>query len=555
VSTADVLVVGAGPTGLTTACTLLAAGVPCRIVDQRRCSSSAPKALVLWSGCLEVLRRLGVADDVTEQALPLGGASYWSGGRRIGSMTFGSLAGTAFPRPLCLPQPAVERILTARLARLGGAVEWGVQLLDARIGPDGAVARLRHPDGREEQAATEWLLGADGTRSRVRAALGLAFDGSMYDRTFLLGDGVVRGGATQETQYHLTPDGVLVVVPLPGGGHRVFFDTAPDDRAAPPDSAELQALLDARGPGHLVLETVWWSSRFQVSTKVAAGFRRGRGFVAGDAAHCHSPAGGQGLNTGVQDGYDLGWKLATVLRGGPVDLLDSYEAERRAVALDVVRIADRQTRLWLLRSAVARRIRDVALGTLSRRGLLERRIVPQLAQHDLDLSSSPAVGDLPGGSAAPQAVRLGHRFPDAAVEPVAGTSATTVHEYLAHCAAGRHVLVLAGADEPLVARAAQAIASRGVSDVVAVLHLAPARPGGASTAPTSPAPPAALVRDRDSVFSTGRPWLAHVRPDGVVGARCGPAELDGLLHRLPQARRRTAPHDQLPDSAPATERS
>jgi 2-polyprenyl-6-methoxyphenol hydroxylase-like FAD-dependent oxidoreductase len=543
VSTVDVLVVGAGPTGLATACTLLSAGVRCRVVDQRRGPSTAPKALVLWSGCLEVLQRLGAAGDVAEQALPLRGASYWSAGRRIGSMAFGGLARTAFPRPLCLPQPAVERVLADRLAGLGGAVEWGVELIDARVGADGALTRLRHPDGREEQAAAAWLVGADGTRSRTRSELGLAFEGSTYDRTFLLGDGIVRGGPDAEAQYHLTPDGVLVMVPLPGGGHRVFFDTVPDVRQAPPDTAELQALLDARGPGGLVLETVWWSSRFQVSTRVASGFRSGRGFLAGDAAHCHSPAGGQGLNTGVQDGYDLGWKLATVVRGGPADLLDSYEAERRVVALDVVRIADRQTRLWLLRSAPARRMRDVTLRTLSRRGVLERCVVPQLAQHDLRLRSSPAVGDLPGASAAPRAVRLGRRCPDAAVEPVSGTSATTLHE---HLAAGRHVLVLAGTGAPLAAWAARAVAERGVSDVVDVLHLLPA-PGRRATVGEPDAASYAVARAGDDLLGAARPWLAYVRPDGVVGARGGPAGLDSLLDRLPTMPRRTAPHDLPPE--------
>ncbi|MGW8848359.1 FAD-dependent monooxygenase [Streptomyces xiamenensis] len=528
-----VLITGAGPTGLAAACTLLRHGVPVRVVERRSGPSTTPKALILWSGALEVLDRLGIAAALAERALPLAGASYWSGGRRVAEVGFGSLTGTRFPGPLCVPQPITEELLYERLIQLGGTVEWDTEVKAATSTPDGATAVLRtaHGAGGEETATARWLIAADGTHSTVRTGLGVPFEGSTYGREFLLGDAVLHASGAvpppeREAQYHLTPRGVLVVVALPKGGHRVFFDQAPGGATEPPDRAELQTLLDARGPGGWRIGDLWWSSRFQVHTKVAAAFRRDAVFLAGDAAHCHSPAGGQGLNTGVQDGYDIGWKLAAVCRGADPALLDSYEAERRPTAVTAVRNADRQTKLWLLRSRPARAVRDTAMRVLSRRGLLERRFVPELAQVDLDLTGSPAVSAADGTDGA---LRPGRRVPDLpltlrhtrAGSPGAG--AATLHQYLA---AGRHtVVVLADTTDsgPDAARRC------GTAEVLLI--------GG--TRPGAPAPPTDTPYDRAEAAHGYAAQAVYVRPDGVVGGRAvlggpgSPAALDALLARLP----------------------
>jgi 2-polyprenyl-6-methoxyphenol hydroxylase-like FAD-dependent oxidoreductase len=518
----EVLVVGAGPSGLTAACTLLRFGISCRIVDQRPAAGQEPKALVLWSGALEALRRTEVTDELVADALPLAGASYWARRRQITAVRFGELACTAFPRPVCLPQPHVETLLHKRLVALGGSVEWGVEARSAYTGADGVTIRLHHGDGRTERLTVPWVIGADGVRSAIRTWLGIPFQGRTYERTFLLGDGELAGPAPADmAQYHLSPDGVLVVVPLPGGGHRVFFDTAPDDRTDAPDEAELQALLDARGPGTLRLTRTFWTSRFRVHTKVAAQFRIGRVFLAGDAAHCHSPAGGQGLNTGVQDGYDIGWRLAAVLRGADAVVLDGYEAERRPAAQRAVRNADRQTRLWLVRSPVGQFVRDTALRVLSRRGVLEKRFVPQLAQLDHDYATSPAVLDMLG-AAGPAVARVGRRMPDCHLRPVVGTDATSLHDYLA---AGRHVLIAFGADTRSASDLAVAVAERGAA--VDVLCITPG-PGQGGVAV-----PYAVAEEPAGVLSGGDSWLGYVRPDGVLGGRAGVGQFDRLLTLVP----------------------
>ncbi|ORT60041.1 FAD-dependent monooxygenase [Streptomyces sp. CB03238] len=535
-----VLVVGAGPTGLTLACALLRHGVACRVIDRRKGPASEPKALILWSGALEVLRRVGVADCLVQRSLALSGASYWSGGKRTGRVRFGSLAGTAYPQPLCVPQSVTESVLYARLLELGGSVEWNTELVGARLaggahGPVTATIAVPGPgygsgaaggSGSTSDVSPRWLVGADGTHSRVREAAGIAFRGSTYARDFLLGDGEISGDLPQsEAQYHLTPEGVMVVVPLPGGGHRIFFDRDATDGAGPLSDEDLQALLEARGPKGWQVRSTWWRSTFRVHTKVAEAFRSGPVFLAGDAAHCHSPAGGQGLNTGVQDGFNLGWKLAAVARGADPALLDSYEAERRPAALRALRNSDRQTRLWLLRDGPRRVVRDTLLKVASLTGALDRTVVPELAQLDPGLESSPAV---PGELAAPGsrtvrkagALRPGGRLPDTPWQPLSGTGATSLHEFLA---AGRHTMLVVqgGADPAEGERAALETAElvdrctvRDLTDVV-LLTGRDSRVGWDGLAPYA----RAVDTGRALTGLAGRdPLVVYVRPDGAVGA-------------------------------------
>lgn len=543
--TDTVLIVGAGPTGLTTACTLLQHGVDCRVIDRRKGPASEPKALILWSGALEVLRRIDVADALEKRSLPLSGASYWSNGRRTGGVRFGALADTAFPHPLCVPQSVTEGVLYDRLLRLGGDVEWDTELAEARItgpgpsgpGPSGpgssgvpsdvSVTLSVPGTGSPAPFSPQWLVGADGTHSKVREAAGISFEGSTYARDFLLGDGEFSGDLPEgEAQYHLTPEGVLVVVPLPGGGHRVFFDRDATGEVRPPSDEDLQELLTARGPKGWKLDSTWWRSTFRVHTKVAGTFRAGPVFLAGDAAHCHSPAGGQGLNTGVQDGFNLGWKLAAVIHGADPALLDSYEAERRPAALRALRNSDRQTRLWMLRSGPKRVLRDTVLKVATATGALDRKIVPELAQLDPGLESSPAVpGALPKteprNAGGPRLLRPGVRLPDSPWQPLHGTDAPSLHEFLA---AGRHaLLVVQGGDIDLAeatAREAAELASRSPvgrrTDVVLLSDHRP-RAGWDASAPYARAVDVGRKLTALTEAEHG-PLVIYVRPDGAVGA-------------------------------------
>ncbi|NYI05366.1 FAD-dependent monooxygenase [Allostreptomyces psammosilenae] len=538
-STAEVLVVGAGPTGLTLACTLLQHGVAVRVVERRKAPATAPKALILWTGALEVLDRLGVSERIREGSVPLNHASYWSKGRRIGQIGFDVLAGTRFPNPLSAPQTVTEAALLARLEELGGKVEWETKLTDLKkIGTEAVEAVLESADGTTERPTVGWVVAADGIHSEVRRAAGIAYEGDTYDREFILGDGVFDGSLpADEAQYHMTPDGVMVAVPLPGGGHRVFFDVAAGVSSDQPSMEQIQALMDARGPGGWTYREDWWRSRFRVHAKVAPNFRSGRVFVAGDAAHCHSPAGGQGLNTGVQDGFNLGWKLACVVRGGDESLLDSYDVERRPTSVAAIRMADMQTRMWLVRSPIGRTVRDTGMRVLSQSGLLAKRVVPTLAQYDLDLSSSPAVRDLragaPSGRAAAGRLRPGFRVPGLELRAVAGRSAESLHAY---SASGRHTLLVVpaaggGQDASAVAaRLRERVSGTDYQDLVDVLLLV--APGTAAAGGDNPGYDVAEVAG-GALPSGDVAEVAWVRPDGVVGACAAASDADRLVGLLP----------------------
>ncbi|WP_280234314.1 FAD-dependent monooxygenase [Nocardia cyriacigeorgica] len=410
--TETVLVVGAGPTGLALATELRRNGISCRIIDR---AASRPanqaRALTMWDGAFDVLRRQGTAERIRAHGIPMTAARYFSRGKSVADVEFGPGSGNE-AAPVIITQPAVESVMIDHLGGLGVAVEWRTALASLDDRGDAVDVVLDH-DGRTEELTVSWVVGCDGAHSTVREAAGIAFEGSTYGRRFALGDGAITAPVPPgEAHYHLHPDGVLVVVPLPDGQVRVFADVSTTDSTSEALSvAELQAIADARAPYPIEIAELGWSTKFLVHMGQAVRYRRGRCLLAGDAAHLHSPAGGQGLNTGIQDAASLGWRLATVIAGctGAEALLDSYESERSPIAREVVQAADRQTKLWTVRSPVGRFARDLVLSGLSRSGLLEKRLVPTLAQHDLDYRSSPVVSEHGGRRA------LGRALPEVAL--------------------------------------------------------------------------------------------------------------------------------------------
>ncbi len=376
----DVLIVGAGPTGLTAACELLRRGVRVRLIDQAPGASVHSKAMLVWPRTLDILEDLGLADGVDKYAVKLRQMTYYSEKRPVSRMRM-----TEDLAPFCLPQRLTEEILTDGLAGLGGTIEREVRLL-ALHGVDfsGAItpgrnvtATLEHADGTVERFTVPWVIGADGATSVVRNQLGIAYEGATYENRFLITDAKVADNPLDpdEVHYYQSRLGVLAIVPQPYGLYR-FFTNAPaelDDGTL----EDMQRLVDLRGPGGLKLVDPDWVTTFRVHRRRAASFQLSRVFLAGDAAHAHSPMGGQGLNTGIQDAQNLAWKLASVIRGDARPaLLDSYTPERAAVADAVVRDTDLQTRaaMWSRNSQVA--LRDVTMRTLDRTRTLDRFYLP-----------------------------------------------------------------------------------------------------------------------------------------------------------------------------------
>ncbi|MGK5733546.1 FAD-dependent monooxygenase [Streptomyces sp. URMC 124] len=376
---AAVLVTGAGPTGLLAACELLRRGVPVRLVDCAPHPAPTPRALSLWPRALGILDDLGIGDDVRAASVRIDAYRYFTGGRPLAAFAFP--AGCAARN---LPQYETERLLTRRLHELGGAVERGVRLDGFTPDGDDAVrVFLRHPGGRGETWRTPYLLGADGASSTVRERLGTPFAGVTYPMTFALLDTRVAGHLPAgEIHYYQAPSGTLVIVPLPGGVFRIL--TALPAGAPAPGVPAVQALLDARGPGGVRITDPVHQAVFRVHARRAATLRRGRVLLLGDAAHVHSPAGGQGMNNGLQDAHNLAWKLAAVLNGdSPATLLAGYEAEREEATRRIVRDTDLQTRAWMAEGRARVAVRDAAFRLLERTGAVTRFYAPVMAGHRL----------------------------------------------------------------------------------------------------------------------------------------------------------------------------
>ncbi|WP_405577968.1 alpha/beta fold hydrolase [Streptomyces sp. NBC_01190] len=379
----DVLIVGAGPTGLASACELLRRGVRVRLVDAAAGPSTHSKAMLVWPRTLDILQDLGLDRPVGDIAVKLRQMTYYSEGRTVTRMRMADELA-----PYCLPQRHTEEILYDGLKGLGGGIERGVRLLglhnldfSGAITPGHRVtAVLEHRDGSVERFQVPWVIGADGAGSVVRNQLGIAYEGATYENRFLITDARIADNPLDpdEVHYYQSRNGVLAVVPQPDGLYR-FFTNAPaglDDGTL----ADMQRLVDQRGPGGLRLIEPDWVTTFRVHRRRAATFQLGPVFIAGDAAHAHSPMGGQGLNTGIQDAQNLAWKLASVVRGeSRPELLASYTPERAAVADAVVRDTDLQTRaaMWTGTSQVA--VRDTVMRLLDRTRTLDRFYAPVAA--------------------------------------------------------------------------------------------------------------------------------------------------------------------------------
>jgi 3-(3-hydroxy-phenyl)propionate hydroxylase len=384
-----VLVTGGGPAGLTAATELLRRGVPVRCVDKADGPSTLSKALGLWPRTVELIHRVGGRELLAERALPQSQMRYYSDGRPIADLRYKPAT-----RPLICPQPDIEEVLRANLASVGGGVEWRTELLGFEQLTDRVRARLRHPDGTEHEAEYAYVVGADGASSTVRGHLGVGFEGSTYELRFVVADVMVDTRFDHRmTHYFCSPRGILVACGLPDGRWRVFTSAPPGLSRDDIDLAAVQRLVDERGPGGIRLRDPDWISVFNVHARHAETTRAGRVFLIGDAAHIHSPAGGQGLNTGLNDAHNLAWKLALVWHGRSADrLLDTYVSERGEVARAVVRQADVQTRLWLLDKGHQVVLRDNVLRLASGLRLFDVAYIPWLAGLRTRYRTEPAAG-------------------------------------------------------------------------------------------------------------------------------------------------------------------
>ena len=345
----EVLVVGAGPVGTTLAIDLTRRGVGVRIIDKAEHGFDGSRAKGIQPRTLEVLDDLGALDDVLA-----GGSPYPLMGIHLGPITVpwrmlrsphADDDGVPYPHTWLIPQHRTDRALHDRLQTLGVTIEYNCELIELDQTADTVTASIGTPDGPETITA-RYVVGADGAASTVRKQAGIGFVGSTDEADrMLIVDASVDGGLARN-RWHVWPGlrGRFVgACPLPHGDQFQWMIKLDPDETPPSDEEQLTQTIRARtGNKRLSIKNITWKSVFRPNIRLAAHYRNGRVFIAGDAAHAHTPAGGQGLNTGIQDAYNLGWKLAQVLAGAPPKLLDTYESERQPIAAGVLGLSTKK---------------------------------------------------------------------------------------------------------------------------------------------------------------------------------------------------------------------
>ena len=393
----DVLITGAGPTGLTTAIELARRNVNVRIVERRTKPSTRSKALVVHARTLEFMDILGVADEMVRRGYTSPGIDFSSSSEKpLRANMYG--LDTRFPFILVLPQAETEAILESRLNELGVEVERGRTLTDFHETDGEVYSTVECLEGSEFKVKSRYLVGADGSKSVVRKTLGLPFEGASYDWTAFLGDVHIEGHhAEGGTEQHSSDRGLAFIVPFDDGSHRIVtIDRNYQDKDTRElKIEELQESISAILGKQVQLSDPKWLTRWGASLRQAPQYRVGKVFLGGDAVHTHSPAGGQGLNTGIQDAFNLGWKLALAVEGtAPETLLDTYNNERHAIGQKVLRTSDFLLKSLLLRQPILRGLRTLLFQLLIPLKPVQRNLSLNLS--GLGIKYETGTGELAG---------------------------------------------------------------------------------------------------------------------------------------------------------------
>lgn len=414
-----VLIAGAGPVGLTLANELVRHGISVRIVDKNAERTDKSKALVLWSRSLELFDDAGYAQDFIPAGMIAHGAQISTGKEIMARVSLDSLD-SRFPYALMIAQSETERVLEERLAAAGVKVERTVELVGFTDKGTSIEATLRKADGSGETVQADWLAGCDGAHSTVRHGLGFAFEGSTLESHWALADGYVTG-LDPKDRLHIFwhRDGILAFFPITGERWRVIGDLGPatgNEKHPDPTLAEINALMAHRGSPSIVMRDPFWLAAFRINERKVMDYAKGRVFLAGDAAHIHSPAGGQGMNTGMQDAFNLAWKLALVIEGAAMpSLLDSYSTERTAVGDRVLKNAGRLTEAATLSNPLLQDVRNAVLRFAATFPHFQHKVADQLAEMDIGYPDSPLTArNGPVANGPRPGERWPHRLPEGA---------------------------------------------------------------------------------------------------------------------------------------------
>lgn len=391
----DVLIVGAGPTGLTLACELLRHGITPRIIDKAPAPADKSRAFGIHPRTLELFDNMGIVDEILSQGNACNAFDMYNRGEPLASVSFDNLE-SKYPFVVLLPQSDTERILNTHLNSLGAKVEREVELTGLKQRDECVAASIKSADSTEEIVKSAYLVGCDGAHSTTRHRLVLDFKGEPYPNYWLLADCNIDW---HYPLFHLSifihPTGVSAYFPLSKDRGRLMFElvSAPIEEDMPPPTLDdVHRLLKEREIEFRSVTDPNWLAYFKLHHRMVDRYGYGRVFLAGDAAHIHSPMGGQGMNTGIQDSYNLAWKMALVLEGSsPETILDSYNTERHKVGKEVVDLTDTATKMATIHNPVLSAIRNKMIGVLSKIDPVQHKIVNTLTQIDYHYKESPIV--------------------------------------------------------------------------------------------------------------------------------------------------------------------
>jgi 2-polyprenyl-6-methoxyphenol hydroxylase-like FAD-dependent oxidoreductase len=535
------LIVGAGPVGLLTAVELTRRGLSCRIIDKLPEPSDKSKALGIHARTLEMFETMGLVDAFLEKGVKVHAVNFLHGDTKLAHLSFDELE-TPFPFTLCIPQSVTESILSEALAKMSVPVDRSVELINIEQNEKEVVAILKHADGRKETQTANWVIGCDGAHSTTRHLLQFAFKGKAYDESFATADVHVHWNNPEDELFgYVAEDGVLVFFPLGNHRYRILASGPHHETGDKLTLEEMQETISKRGPKDVTISDPIWLTWFNLQRRSVEEYRKGRVLLCGDAAHIHSPALGQGMNTGMQDAFNLAWKL-DLIESGAADraFIESYQTERHPIGQALLHNTDAVTKVITLRNPVAQSIRNHLIPLLLNNDVVQKRLMKVVSMTALNYRHSPLVGEYrqPVEKVGPydwlsleHGPAPGDRAPDGTLE----TAAKTIRLFQLFEDTKYHLLFFACADDDGSASETLAKIRNGIVSPFSnhvVCHLIST---GKSTSTPSTANGSVLHDENGSLhhrYGVSRQSLYLIRPDGYVGFRSQPADLEKLNQHI-----------------------
>jgi len=540
----DVLVVGAGPTGLTMACELARHGITPRIIDKSPTPSIHSKAFGIHARTLELFETMGIVETALGQGNICNGFDMYNRGKPLAHVIFDTLE-SKYPYFLILAQSDTERILNAHLESYGIKVEREKELVGMERSDAGVTARLKLKDGSEEFIDCRYIAGCDGAHSTTRHILNLEFKGAPYPFYWLLADLDLKWDySLHHISVFIHPTGVTAHFPLYEDRGRLMFevpDASIEEDMPPPTIEDVRRLMNERQINYKSVTNPNWLAYFKIHHRMVNQYGKGRVFLSGDAAHIHSPLGGQGMNTGIQDAYNLAWKIGLVLGSkSPDSLLASYNEERHRVGKEVVGFTDFATKMVGLHNPVLSALRNKIVGVVSHIDAVQEKVLTTLSQIEVNYTESPIVGErwyqpdaIEGFHGYRHDLVAGERVKDYPLSGLDGRDGARLYDLFKDV---RHKLILFTGSQPEdmelneLRRIRSSIESE-YGDTIETSVIA-----GTDELPPDFGTMDNIWRDRDLLmhrdFGAAKASLYLLRPDSYIGFRNQPASLSDLREYL-----------------------